>query len=194
MGQLGNLEAHRTSVNGCGYVTIPCPNKCQDSVVSNGIVFTLRRNRYLYRKDLTHHLVNECVNRSYSCEYCRKTDTYEIIVDFHYKLCPEHPVPCPNARCRVSNIKRKDLDDHLKKCPEELVECPFAEAGCSERVRRCQLDNHMTSNVQKHLMVLMGAYKDVKRRLEEIEGKPKAKRAKFSARDTLMIRVDSALK
>ena len=113
-------------------------------------------------------------------------DTYEIIVDFHYKQCPEYPVLCPNARCRVSNIKRKDLDDHLKKCPEELVECPFAEAGCSERVRRCRLDDHMTSNVQKHLMVLMGAYKDVKRRLEEIEGKPKAKRAKFSACDTLM--------
>ena len=42
------------------------------------------------------------------------------------------------------------------------------------------------SQVQKHLSMLMGAYKEVKRRLEELESKPvdpeppKAKRARLS--------------
>ena len=179
VGQLGNLEGHRTSENGCDYERIPCPNMCKDSVVSKGIMLPLSTNKHILRKDLTDHLANECINRSYSCKYCGKTDTYEII-EFHYRQCLEYPVPCPNVRCQVSNIKRKDLDDHRKKCPEELVECPFAEAGCKERVRRCQFDDHMTSNIQNHLVTLMGAYKDVKRRLEELEGKPKAKRAKLS--------------
>jgi predicted nuclease with TOPRIM domain len=79
-------------------------------------------------------------------------------------------------------VKRKQLDDHLKECPEELVDCPFTEAGCTERIRRCQLENHMASQVQKHFTVLMGAYKEVKRRLEELENKPeplKAKRPRF---------------
>ena len=179
MGQIGNLEAHLTSRFGCDYEWVPCPSMCQDSFVSNGIVSTLvGQCKYLYRKDLGDHLANECVNRSYSCRYCFQRDTYGAIVNFHYRCCPEYPVSCPNVLCQVSNIKRKDVDDHLKICPEELVECPFAEAGCKERVRRCQLDHHMTSNVQNHLMTLMGAYKDVKRRLEELESQPNAKRAK----------------
>lgn len=181
--QLGHLEAHRTSESGCDYERIPCPNKCEDSIEFDGIVFPLSGNKHVYRKDLARHLTTECVNRSYCCEYCHTRDTYQIIVDFHYKQCPEHPVPCPNARCQVRNIKRKQLDDHLKECPEELIECPFAEAGCRERVRRCRLEDHLTSNIQKHLTMLMGVYKDVKRRLEELESKPKppkAKRSRFS--------------
>ena len=180
-GQLEHLKAHQKSENGCEYERIPCPNKCKDTVETfGGVMLTLCENKYVYRKDLKKHLTTECVNRSYRCEYCRTWDTYEAIVDFHYKLCPEHPVPCPNSRCRVRSIKRKDLDDHLKKCPEELVKCPLAEAGCSERVRRCRLDDHMTSNVQKHLTKLMGAYKELKRRVEELESNPKAKRPRLS--------------
>ena len=94
-------------------------------------------------------------------------------------MCPEYSVLCPNIRCSDLHIKRKDLKDHLNVCPEERVECPFAEAGCTERVRRCQLDDHMTSNVQEHLRILMGAYKGVKRRLEELESQPKRKKAKY---------------
>ena len=184
VGQLGHLDAHQTSAeNGCDYERIPCPNRCEDTINIGGIMFPLLGNKHIYRKDLTRHLTTECVNRSYYCEYCHTRDTYEIIVDFHYKQCPEYPVRCPNARCQVRNIQRKQLDDHLKECPEELIECPFAEAGCRERVRRCQLDDHLSSNVQKHLTVLMVAYKEVKRRLEELESKPeprKAKRSQFS--------------
>ncbi len=175
-GQLGHLDAHQTSKYGCDYEIIPCPNKCEDTVEFHGDMYSI--STYVYRKDLHRHLTSECFNRSYYCEYCHKSETYQTIVDFHYKLCPEYPVPCPNAQCQVRNIKRKQLDDHLKECPEELVECPFAEAGCSEKIRRCRLENHMTSQVQKHLTMLMGAYKKVKRRLEELENKPEPPKAK----------------
>ncbi len=43
--------------------------------------------------------------------------------------------------------------------------------------------NYMTSQVQKHLTMLMGVYREVKRGLEELENKPeppKAKRPKSS--------------
>ena len=177
VGQLGDFEAHRTSERGCGYEKVPCPNKCQESTM--GTLFSMSKSMYLYRKDLTNHLANQCINRPYRCEYCHKKGLYEEITRFHYSVCPEYPISCPNQQCHVNNIKRKGLNDHLKVCPEEQVDCPFAEAGCTKRVRRCRLDDHMTSNVQEHLLVLMGAYKEVKRRLEELEDQPKRKKAKY---------------
>ena len=184
VGQLGHLDTHQTSREGCDYEEIPCPNKCKDTVVSNGIVVPLVSNKHVYRKDLSRHLTEECSNRSYYCEYCHIRDTYEVIVEFHYKVCPEHPVPCPNVRCHIRNIKRKQLDNHLRECPEQLVDCPFAEAGCDKKIRRCRLEDHIASQVQKHLSMLMGAYNEVKRRLDELENKPAeppvAKRSRLS--------------
>ena len=139
-------------------------------------------HNYFYRKDLKDHLANQYIDRQYLCKYSLKFDTYEKITKNHYSECPEHPISCPNLHYSVTGIKRKELSDHLKKCPEELVNYPFAEAGCKERVCRGQLDDHMTSSIQVHLMMLMGAYKEVKRRLEDFESatKPKPKKSKMS--------------
>ena len=178
IGQLGgDFQAHRTSKNGCGYERVECSNKCTDSNWGSLVI-----HKYVYRKDLKNLLDKQCANRRYLCKYCFKIDTYEIITKYHYSECPEHPISCPNLGCSIAGIKRKELHDHLKVCPEELVECPFAEAGCKERVCRSQLDDHTTSSVQNHLVMLMGAYKDMKRRLDKLESasKPKAKRAKLS--------------
>ena len=152
-------------------------NKCTDSNWGSLVI-----HKYIYRKDLKNHLDKQCANRCYPYKYCLKVDTYEKITKYHYSECPEHPISCPNLGCSIAGIKRKELRDHLKVCPKELVKCPFAEAGCKERVRRSQLDDHTTSSIQNHLVTLMGAYKDMKRRLDELESasKPKAKRAKLS--------------
>ena len=79
---------------------------------------------------------------------------------------------------RPTGIKQKELSSHLKKCPEKLVDCPFAEAGCKETVFLGQL----TSSIKLHLVILMGAYREVKRRLEDLESasKSKPKKAKMS--------------
>ena len=106
IGQLRAFETHQTSLNGCNYEKILCPNKCTDSNLGS-----LMMHNYFYRKDLKDHLANQCI---------------------------------------------------------KLVDCPFTEAGCKERVCRGQLDDHMTSSIQVHLVMLMGAYKEVKRRLEDL--------------------------
>ena len=142
-------------------------------------IFHLQNPTMSTVKDLACHLANDCVNRLHLCKFCHKLDTYEKITGSHYSVCPEYSVSCPNIQCSGLHIKRKDLNDHLKVCPEERVDCPFAEAGCTERVRRCRLDDHVTSNVQEHLRILMGAYKEVKRRLEELEDQPKHKKVKY---------------
>ena len=172
VGQLGHLRCHLTSQQGCGYELIPCPNMCRETSRHTTICTwgVQPKVKCVYRKDLAHHLTNECVNRMGNCQYCHKMGTYQEIVEFHHGECPEYPISCPNVQCNVTNIKRKELNDHLKVCPEQLVECSFAEAGCHASIRRRQLHDHMSSYMQEHLTILMEAYQDVKRRLENLEG------------------------
>ena len=88
----------------------------------------------------------------------------------HYDVCPEFPLTCPNE-CGAVRIKRKNMSSHCSECPQEPVQCPFAEAGCKDHLRRYQLEDHMTSSVQQHLLLVMNDYKKVKERLRETEAK-----------------------
>ena len=90
----------------------------------------------------------------------------------HYNECPSYPLACPNPGRRMDGIKRRDMKDHRSKCPHERMECPFAEAGCKTyQLLRCQLDDHLSSNQQQHLLLVMGAYKQMKDQLHETEAK-----------------------
>ena len=155
-GELGALKAHLESESGCGFVMVECPNKC--------IIFDSTCT--LLRIKIKNHLAQRCYLRSYVCEFCGLKDTYEAITGIdnyllrpknycgHQATCPELPLTCPNE-CGSELIKRKDMDGHRSKCPMEPVECPFAEAGCKGVIRHCQLEDHMTSSQQKHLLMLM---------------------------------------
>ena len=90
----------------------------------------------------------------------------------HYDTCPELPLTCPN-KCGVDNIKRKDMEYHQMDCPLEKIECPYAffEAGCKDKVARTQLDEHLASDQQAHVLMMMKDYKETKRKLHETEQK-----------------------
>ena len=171
-GELGSLKTHLESGKGCGFVIIDCPNKCRKSI---------------FRKELKVHLESECTLCSYQCEHCGHKDTYKGITGkglrlvevcglgatakSHYDECPSYPLKCPN-HCGVTGIKRKDMAGHRSKCPQERVECPFAEAGCKNTTLcRCTLDDHLSSNQQEHLLLVMGAYKQIKNQLRATEAK-----------------------
>ena len=62
-----------------------------------------------------------------------------------------------------NGIKRKDLAKHAEICPLEMVQHgPFLEAECGARILRRDIDAHMESNTQKHLMKMMMAYSKLK--------------------------------
>lgn len=88
----------------------------------------------------------------------------------HYDTCPEVPLTCPN-KCGVDRIKRKHLKFHQMQCPLEKVECSFLEAGCKAILNRSQLDEHMASHQQAHLLMVMKDYKETKHKLRETEVK-----------------------
>ena len=138
----------------------------------------------LKRMYLNEHLRSECSLRPFECEHCGYKDTYIAITGDtrrrvtkpgvlwypHYKTCPELPISCPNE-CGVKKIKRKDMEYHQMDCPLERIECPFFEAGCKDKVVCVQLDEHLVSNQQAYVLMMMKDYKEMKRKLYETEQK-----------------------
>ena len=174
-GELGVLKTHLESDNGCGYVTVKCPNNCLHSVGIGPLI----------RKDVHKHITQDCFLRPYRCEFCGLKDTYHAITGLseffvslldedgyagHQAKCPEAPLACPN-NCGSEKIKRKNMKRHRSQCPQEPVEGPFAEAGCKVDIHRHQLDGHMTTSLQHHVMLLMIDRKQLKGELNEVKAK-----------------------
>ena len=175
-GELGELK-HLESDNGCGFVMVECPRKCSSFVPNLAFQVTMVK-----RNDMQEHLTQSCYLRPYQCVFCGLKDTYEAITGWglvfpivdengyagHRAECPEAPLTCPN-KCGADRIKRKNMESHRSQCPQEPVECPFAEAGCKVEVRRQQLEDHMTTGLQQHVMLLMIDRKQLKEGLDEVK-------------------------
>ena len=176
-GEMGALKKHLESDNGCGFVTVECPNKCINDF---GDMMVMKR------KNAHKHLTQSCYLRPHLCSYCGLKDTYEAITGMrcdkyyiigeddyfgHEAECPEAPLTCLNM-CGCNTImKRKDMESHRSQCPQEPVRCPFAEAECNVVVRRHQLEDHMTSNLdlQLHLLMMMKDQKKTKAELRDMK-------------------------
>ena len=72
---------------------------------------------------------------------------------------------CPN-HCTIEEnpvLTRSTLQDHLENnCPEQEISCQFAEVGCTTRVERKEMADHMHELVGEHLEMLMADYSKVK--------------------------------
>ena len=163
-GALSDLKTHLESEKGCDYVEVHCTNKCK---------------KQLKRKDLADHLTQHCPLRKYKCQHCGQEDTYQTITEKHYDECPNYPLDCPNT-CGGRGIKRADMTQHRSKCPLEPVECPFQEAGCQATLVRRELDSHVTTNQQQHLLTLMAAFREVKAELSTSKTELREVKAEFS--------------
>lgn len=194
-----NMDSHRSE---CPQERVQCPNKCYSDD---------QTRTSLQRRDLKKHLETECYLRQYQCEHCGYKDNYYNITGRgnpltyipvsrdvrqkktkHYDECPELPLTCPNS-CGAGSIKRKNLYSHRSECPQEPVPCPFAEAGCKEALRRCQLEGHVTSSIQQHLLLVMNDHKILKERLRETEGTLKATQTKLKETETKLKQTETKL-
>ena len=141
----------------CDYLVIDC-TKCTG---------------HLLRKELSNHLKNRCPKRQVECSNCKERGTYEDISGKHQMFCPDVNVQCPLCG---AVFKRKESRGHKVVCPEEDYTCPFSEAGCESKMKKKELDGHLTENVQYHLSLLMSAYLSVKEELRILKNE---KREKF---------------
>ena len=144
VGRLSELTEH---LEGCQYVLTTC-SECEKKVCRN---------------KLQQHLDEECQLRPHVCEYCNDySSTFEDVTVQHYFECPEFLLLCPN-QCSSDKLKRGELDDHLQTtCPNELVLCTFSEMGCTKKMKRSELQQHIEANILHHQLTMCNAFKEMK--------------------------------
>ena len=125
------------------------------------------------RRYLAEHMDRECSMRIVKCPCCEDDDlSYHELVNVHYKECPDWPMRCPN-HCNTESGKdltRSTLEDHLEgNCPEQVISCQFAEAGCTVRVKRKDMDNHIQKSVGEHMTAMMSDYMRLKKDHTELQ-------------------------
>ena len=95
------------------------------------------------------HSRRHCHKRMISCENCGYYNTFTIVTEKHYPICPRSPIDCPNQHCPVEGLRRHQLEQHLNECSHQLVDCP--NTGCSVRLPRGEMKLH---TLQQHNLVL----------------------------------------
>ena len=127
----------------------------------------------LQRRYLTEHMDRECSMRIVECPCCKADDLpYHELVNTHCKECPDWPMRCPN-HCSTESVKdltRSTLQDHLNNnCPEQVISCQFAEAGCTVRVKRREMADHIQQSVGEHMTAMMSDYMGLKKDHTELQ-------------------------
>ena len=151
-GNVEQLDTHLDVNSGdCMYVDIECPEKCGQQV---------------QKHQLSTHIANECPKRDFTCMHCGLKATYEVVSEQHWPVCQNYPVPCPN-RCQIGAVERNTMEHHLKLCSFQVVDCEFSYAGCTERLKRQDMEKHIEENTQKHLALMASVSMKMKRELQD---------------------------
>lgn len=141
VGELGHVLAHveGSDERACPYQTVKCPLNCGAS---------------FHRRSLSMHVTHGCYNRRAVCAFCGEEGTFQFVTTAaHLSDCQKHLVSCPNG-CGAT-VKRQETATHLEDCPNVVVGCPFSSAGCHVNVVRMNLQNHLESSKDNHLLLLM---------------------------------------
>ena len=154
-GSIAHVKCHLVETCICREITCP----------TEGCGMRMQRN------DLDVHLKEECKLRKVSCPCrcsLRHKVTYKYIVEEHYKVCPNWPMRCPNNKyCNTTDLTRSTLQNHLENnCPEQVICCPFAEVGCTVKMKRKEMADHIQQSVGEHLSNFMA---DISMKNEHVE-------------------------
>ena len=130
-GDLGDTAYH-TGKN-CQMETVPCPKGCRE-VIARGL--------------LQEH-GKACPQRDYKCPHCPFADTFVEVTTTHFTDCELFPLACPAGCCNSQS--RGEMAIHLTSCAEELVPCKYAAIGCTEVMKRKDLQTHLQDKKDYHL-------------------------------------------
>ena len=100
---------------------------------------------------------------------CVNPLTYSLLIKEHYKHCLKWPMRCSNG-CKFEMLTRSTLLDHLESnCPEQVISCQFAEVGCTVRVKRKEMADHIQQSVGEHMTAMMSDYMRLKKDHSELQ-------------------------
>ena len=159
MGKLKDLRDHLLKEEeGCLYSQRVCP-KCQELIDRCGMV---------------NHQENECLQRDYQCKHCNYEGSYDDVMRAHMPECTYCPQTCPN-HCGVT-CERANMDQHLDEiCEEQYLPCEYEYAGCEDKFRRKNRDDHMSRYMNDHKM-MMHVHKMVSKMMKKDEEEKEARK------------------
>lgn len=145
--------------------------------------------------ELPEDIVHQCVNGHVFCAECLKSHRESGRVPACEK-CPtcrvalgDQPirnriaekaigqVPAPCAGCGLVMV-RKLLKAHMSTCDEVEIACPFP--GCTHRMRRCEVAEHLASAAQAHLALAQAMQTELSSVKETLASLDVKVRVKFS--------------
>jgi len=154
IGSLGELGQHTDMKQGdCERVSIPCPRGC---------------HAIIQRGSMVGHVTNKCPNRLHICSYCGMRGKFKDI-DKHFNECLHFPGVCENG-CGAT-FKREDLALHRTKCGLQKIKCECSFAGCKAVFNREDREEHMKQETQKHVDLLITAFKHSQEKVEYLQEK-----------------------
>ena len=118
------------------------------------------------RKDLGHHVHNECPNRDYECEYCGEKGTYANITQIHDSVCEKQKIPCTNTEC-TKTIERGKMKRHLDDCDYTIIPCKYKKIGCDMELNRRDMPAH-EENDKVHLHQALGTVVKLQDKLDTL--------------------------
>ena len=144
-GTLKDIDDH---LQQCPYQILSCTNGCGENIE---------------RKQLQHHLENNCPKRLIKCQYCNEEDIYQLVITGeHLKVCPQYLIQCTNEECG-QKVPRSQMTAHKESCPKEIISCKY---GCVEKMKREQQEEHNEQSMNEHLQMAVKEIADLKRAKE----------------------------
>ena len=112
----------------------------------------------MQRQQLSEHRLNTCPKRIIICKHCKVFGAFDHITGQHVNECEEFPTGCPRKCQGSEQMKRKKVKSHSEVCPLEPVLCPFSEVGCKPQLVRRDLNSHIKSNLEQHMLKVMTSH------------------------------------
>lgn len=128
---------------------------------------------------LSAHVSMRCPKRPIVCSFCNAHLSYnanrENRLRQHYLRCPSFTHKCPN-KCGGAYSLRV-LEQHIAKdCPEVVSLCTYSAYGCSVKVKRVDMPDHLVSRKDEHMQMVLevttqlaDAYRSLSAKLESAE-------------------------
>lgn len=144
----------------CDKSLVPCPHpSCDKTVV---------------RKDTG----KGCLHYDVKCEYCEQVVQKVDLEDHQNSECPNRTAEC--TLCEAEYIRHKQ-EEHLKECPEASTPCEFAPFGCTESIKRKQLEEHVRACAYQVVGPVGGQLAELRAEVNalQVQDRLKERRIKF---------------
>lgn len=119
----------------------------------------------IMKKDLGHHVKEDCPNRTVACVHCKKTGPCKDIVEHSLSCNGSVTVICPDCEVKVYN----DINEHIKnECLLATVPCKYKSIGCKRKGKRRDSFAHEQDH-ELHLGIALNTMVEMKEALSKLQ-------------------------